>query len=48
MESKGTWGNLGTDGTIHRYIMSMPCLGPSESEKNNLYSVPSDPIPPDD
>jgi hypothetical protein len=25
--------NLGTDGTLHRFIMSMLCLGPSESEK---------------
>jgi hypothetical protein len=29
----GTWGNLGTDGTLHRFIMFMLCLGPSESEK---------------
>jgi len=40
--------NLWTDGTIHRFIMSLLCLGPSESEKNNLYCVPFDPIPPDD
>jgi hypothetical protein len=35
----GTEPNLGTDGTIHRFIMSMLCLGPSESEKNNQRSV---------
>jgi hypothetical protein len=41
-------GNLGTGGALHRFIMSMLCLGPSESEKNNRHCVPSDPILPDD
>jgi hypothetical protein len=30
MARENLLGNLGTDGTLHRFIMSLLCLGPSE------------------